>query len=105
MIDPVSAAITGGFGLASALGSTALAHLLREDPETPEPPRPPVVIPDAGGDVGLPAISMASSPSVALPEMRKGLELPHGYTTAPVPQMAVSQGVSRGYERLLAALG
>ena len=103
MVDPVSAAISGGFSLASALGATGLAHLLREDPEMPEPPRPPIVMPSSGLNPGLGNISMASAPPVDLPEVsgERGVELAGGYRTSPVPQLSIPTGVSRGYERLV----
>ena len=113
MADPVTvaatapwwgpAAVKGGMSALGVLGSVLLGEALREDPEMPEPPRPPVGMPSSGLNPGLGNISMASAPPVDLPEGsgERGGELAGGYRTSPVPQLSIPTGVSRGYERLL----
>ena len=101
-MDPVSAAITGGFGLAGALGSTALAHWLQEDPEVPEaPPAPVLGFEKVGQQVMLPGSGMASAPAVDLPEVKDLSGMFPGYTPTPPPSFEVPRGVSQGYQRLL----
>lgn len=116
-MDPVvtpwlaQALVGGGLSALGGLGAVGLNYWLRDEPEEPELPRQPIIIPQRQSPVALNlpgAVRQAGQSQPQLPSVdygRKLKELFAGYEQSPSPAATRPMPVAPGYMRLAQMMG